>query len=78
MNLHILKSKLTYIFVVLGISVSVSCAQDRKGVDEQYLKNFLTIYNYVQQFYVEEANESDKYLLKRNDGISWRSIYCIS
>lgn len=61
MNLRILKSKLTYIFVVLGISVSVSCAQDRKGVDEQYLKNFLTIYNYVQQFYVEEVDQKTLY-----------------
>ncbi|MCQ2601139.1 MAG: S41 family peptidase [Treponema sp.] len=61
MNLRILKSKLTYIFVVLGISVSVSCAQDRKGVDEQYLKNFLTIYNYVQQYYVEEVDQKTLY-----------------
>ena len=61
MNLRILKSKLTYIFVVLGISISVSCAQDRKGVDEQYLKNFLTIYNYVQQYYVEEVDQKTLY-----------------
>lgn len=61
MNLRILKSKLSFILVVLGISVSVSCAQDRKSTEEQYIKNFLTIYNYVQQFYVEEVDPKTLY-----------------
>lgn len=65
MKLGIFKSKFaTLIIAFTGFFLSAGCAQSQKQSlvdDSQYLRNFLTIYNYVQQFYVEEVDAKTLY-----------------
>lgn len=65
MKLGIFKSKFaTLIIAFTGFFLSAGCAQAQKQSlvdDSQYLRNFLTIYNYVQQFYVEEVDAKTLY-----------------
>lgn len=65
MKLGIFKSKFaTLIVAFTGFFLSAGCAQSQKQSlvdDSQYLRNFLTIYNYVQQFYVEEVDAKTLY-----------------
>lgn len=65
MKLGIFKSKFaTLIIAFTGFFLSAGCAQSQKQSlvdDSQYLRNFFTIYNYVQQFYVEEVDAKTLY-----------------
>lgn len=65
MKLGIFKSKFaTLVIAFTGFFLSAGCAQSQKQSlvdDSQYLRNFLTIYNYVQQFYVEEVDAKTLY-----------------
>lgn len=40
---------------------SCSAQQPKVSGDAQYLKNFLTVYNYLQQYYVEDVDEKTLY-----------------
>ena len=48
---------------IFTVFVSASCAQVRKNDsnDEQYLKNFMTVYKFLQQYYVEEVDSRTLY-----------------
>ncbi|MBP5403295.1 MAG: S41 family peptidase [Treponema sp.] len=65
MNFSYLKSIKTRVFTVLitfGLFVSSGCAQsDKSSRDALYLKNFYTIYNYLQQYYVDEVDPKTLY-----------------
>lgn len=62
MNLRTIKSRIISVLVVFGLAVSSGCAQTQKRAgDDQYLRNFLTAYNYLQQFYVEEVDVKTLY-----------------
>lgn len=67
MKLSIIKSKIAVLtFVLTGLFCSSGCAQVKSRTmqvpsDEQYLRNFLTIYNYVQQYYVEPVDAKTLY-----------------
>lgn len=65
MKLGIFKSKFaTLIIAFTGFFLSAGCAQSQNQSlvdDSQYLRNFFTIYNYVQQFYVEEVDAKTLY-----------------
>lgn len=65
MKLGIFKSKFaTLIIAFTGFFLSAGCAQSQKQSlvdDSQYLRNFFTIYNYVQLFYVEEVDAKTLY-----------------
>ena len=58
-----LKSRLVFLVTIFTVFVSTSCAQVRKNDsnDEQYLKNFMTVYKFLQQYYVEEVDSRTLY-----------------
>lgn len=58
-----LKSRLVLLVTIFTVFVSASCAQVRKNDsnDEQYLKNFMTVYKFLQQYYVEEVDSRTLY-----------------
>ena len=58
-----LKSRLVFLVTIFTVVVSASCAQVRKNDsnDEQYLKNFMTVYKFLQQYYVEEVDSRTLY-----------------
>lgn len=58
-----LKSRLVFLVTIFTVFVSASCAQVRKNDsnDEQYLKNFMTVYKFLQQYYVEEVDSRTLY-----------------
>lgn len=53
-----IKSRFLFLVALFTIFVSTSCAQVGKlnANDDLYLKNFITAYRYLQQFYVEEVD----------------------
>lgn len=64
MKLRIFKSKvISLLIMIFGFMSTSSCAQIQRqgGTSDEYLKNFLSIYNYVQQFYVEEVDSKTLY-----------------
>lgn len=58
-----LKSRLVFLVTIFTVFVLASCAQVRKNDsnDEQYLKNFKTVYKFLQQYYVEEVDSRTLY-----------------
>lgn len=58
-----LKSRLVFLVTIFTVFVLASCAQVRKNDsnDEQYLKNFMTVYKFLQQYYVEEVDSRTLY-----------------
>ena len=62
MNFKHLKTRIFSLFLAFGIFTSSGCAQTNKNdADAQYLKNFITIYNYLQQNYVDEVDSKTLY-----------------
>lgn len=60
MSLYNLKR--IFISLFLGLFIfSCSAQQPKISGDAQYLKNFITIYNYLQQYYVEDVDEKTLY-----------------
>ena len=60
MSLYNLKR--IFISLFLGLFIfSCSAQQPKLSGDAQYLKNFITIYNYLQQYYVEDVDEKTLY-----------------
>ncbi|MBQ0162625.1 MAG: S41 family peptidase [Treponema sp.] len=54
--------KRTILSLVFGFFMfSCSAQQPKVSGDAQYLKNFLTVYNYLQQYYVEDVDEKTLY-----------------